>query len=185
MVHGVRRRDGLGPGSDGPYATGTTKLGRWTIDLRHGRVPQRVLDDRPQDFPRVNESLVSRRHRYGHTASVAGLTAACPAPDGGTPPDAASSNALVKHDLPSGATRVHRLPTGAAAGEAVFVPRDAGDHRAPEDDGYAIAYVHNPDRGAADLVVLPAQDFTREPVARVHLPGPVPLGFHGSWVPDA
>ncbi|MGW5462949.1 carotenoid oxygenase family protein [Streptomyces sp. NPDC003996] len=174
-----------GRGSDGPYATGTTKLERWTIDLHHGRLRQRVLDDRPQEFPRVNESLVSRRHRYGYTAAAAGLTAAYLTPDGGTPPDDAFSNALVKHDLLRGATQVHRLPKDAAAGEAVFVPRDAGDHRAAEDDGYAIAYVHNPDRGAADLVILAAQDFTGEPVARVHLPGRVPLGFHGSWIPDA
>ncbi|MGV4983797.1 carotenoid oxygenase family protein [Streptomyces sp. NRAIS4] len=174
-----------GRGSGGPYATGTARLERWTVDLRHGRVRQRVLDDRPQEFPRVNESLVSRRHRYGYTAAAAAMTAAYLTPDGGTPPDDAFSNALVKHDLLRGTTQVHRLPRGAAAGEAVFVPRDPADHRAAEDDGYAIAYVHDPDRGAADLVVLAAQDFTGEPVARVHLPGRVPLGFHGSWIPDA
>jgi carotenoid cleavage dioxygenase-like enzyme len=44
--------------------------------------------------------------------------------------------------------------------------------------------VHNPDRSAADLVILAAQDFTGEPVARVHLPARIPLGFHGSWIPD-
>ncbi|MET7708337.1 carotenoid oxygenase family protein [Micromonospora sp. NPDC005413] len=37
---------------------------------------------------------------------------------------------------------------------------------------------------ASDLVILAAQDFTGKPVARVHLPARVPLGFHGSWVPD-
>ncbi|GHE07944.1 carotenoid oxygenase family protein [Streptomyces alanosinicus] len=175
-----------GRGSDGPSATGTAKLERWTIDLRHGRVRQRVLDDRPQEFPRVNESLVSRRHRYGYTAAAAEMTAAYLASDGAAPRADAFSNALVKHDLLRGTTQVHRLPRGAAAGEAVFVPRDATDRRAAaEDDGYALAYVHNPDRGAADLVVLAARDFTGEPVARVRLPGRVPLGFHGSWVPDA
>ncbi|MEU4930210.1 carotenoid oxygenase family protein [Streptomyces yokosukanensis] len=174
-----------GRGSGGPYAAGTTKLERWTIDLRHGRVRQRVQDDRPQEFPRVNESLVSRRHRYGYTVAAAELTAAYLTPDGGTPPDEAFSNALVKHDLLRDTTQVHRLPRGAAAGEAVFVARDAADPRAAEDDGYAIAYVHDPDRGAADLVILSAQDFSGEPVARIHLPGRVPLGFHGSWIPDA
>jgi carotenoid cleavage dioxygenase len=47
-----------------------------------------------------------------------------------------------------------------------------------------MAFVHNPGRGAADLVILAAQDFTGEPVARVHLPARIPLGFHGSWIPD-
>ena len=40
-----------------------------------------------------------------------------------------------------------------------------------------MAFVHNPDRGAADLVILAAQDFTGEPVARVHLPARIPLGL--------
>ncbi|MFB6819398.1 carotenoid oxygenase family protein, partial [Streptomyces sp. NPDC056347] len=51
--------------------------------------------------------------------------------------------------------------------------------------GYLLSYVHDPDRGASDLVILSAEDFTGRPLARVHLPGRVPLGFHGSWVPDA
>ncbi|MEU7410323.1 carotenoid oxygenase family protein [Streptomyces sp. NPDC042638] len=172
-------------GVGGPYAPGTARLERWTVDLRHGRVRQRVLDDRPQEFPRVNEALVSRRHRYGYTAAAAEMTAAYVTPDGGDPPDDAFSNALLKHDLLRGTTEVHRLPRSAAAGEAVFVPRDAADRRAAEDDGYAIAYVHDPDRGAADLLIVAARDFTGEPVARVRLPGRVPLGFHGSWIPDA
>jgi carotenoid cleavage dioxygenase-like enzyme len=87
------------------------------------------------------------------------------------------------HHWMLGEGMVHGVrPRDAAAGEAVFVPSEGA--RA-EDDGYAVAYVHNPDRGAADLVILAAQDFTGEPVARVHLPGRVPLGFHGSWIPDA
>ncbi|MFJ9820926.1 carotenoid oxygenase family protein [Streptomyces sp. NPDC101151] len=174
-----------GRGSDGPTATGTARLERWTVDLRHGCVRRRVLDDRPQEFPRVNEALVSHRHRYGYSAAAADMSLAYLTHDGGNPPDRAFSNALIKHDLLRGTAQVHRLPRNAAAGEAVFVPRDPDGTTSAEDDGYAIAYVHNPDRGAADLVILAAQDFTGEPVARVHLPGRVPLGFHGSWVPDA
>jgi carotenoid cleavage dioxygenase len=47
-----------------------------------------------------------------------------------------------------------------------------------------MAFVYNPDRGAAHLVILAAQDFTGDPVARVHLPARIPLGFHGNWIPD-
>ncbi|MFG3009838.1 carotenoid oxygenase family protein [Streptomyces cinerochromogenes] len=173
-----------GRGSGGPHAVGTPRLERWTVDPDRGRVRQRVLDDRPQEFPRVNEALVSRRHRYGYSAACAEFTLAYLSPDG-NPPDRTFSNALIKHDLLRGTTLLHRLPRGAAAGEAVFVPRDPADHRAAEDDGYALAYVYDPDRRATDLVILAAQDFTGEPVARVHLPGRVPLGFHGSWIPDA
>ena len=70
----------------------------------------------------------------------------------------------------------------ATVGEAVFVP--ASTTGAAEDDGYVMAFVHNLDRGAADLLILAAQDFRAEPVARVHLPARVPLGFHGNWIPD-
>ena len=36
----------------------------------------------------------------------------------------------------------------------------------------------------SELVVLAAGDIAAEPVARVHLPARVPVGFHGNWVPD-
>jgi len=95
--------------------------------------------------------------------------------------DRAFGNALIKHDLAGGTAQAHEFGRDATAGEAVFVP-SAPD--AAEDDGYVMAFVHNPDRAAADLVILAAQDFGGEPVARVHLPARVPLGFHGSWIPD-
>ncbi|MFJ1914177.1 carotenoid oxygenase family protein [Streptomyces sp. NPDC088147] len=148
----------------------------------------RRLDDRPQEFPRVNEALVSRRHRYAYSATAGAMWQAYLTADG-VPPDRAFGNALIKHDLFRGTTEVHRFPRDAAASEAVFVPSrpetGAAESTRTEDDGYALAYVHNPERGAADLVVLASQDFTGEPVARIHLPGRVPLGFHGSWIPDA
>lgn len=127
-----------GNGSGGPYGAGTSRLDRWTIDLRQGRVRTRTLDDRPQEFPRVNEALVSRRHRYGYSAAAAEMSLAYQAADG-TPPHGAFANALIKHDLLRGTSEVHRLPGGAAASEAVFVPSDPWDVRAAEDDGYAIA----------------------------------------------
>jgi carotenoid cleavage dioxygenase len=34
------------------------------------------------------------------------------------------------------------------------------------------------------VVILHAQDFTGDPIARIHLPQRVPFGFHGNWVPD-
>ena len=47
-----------------------------------------------------------------------------------------------------------------------------------------MAFVHNPERSASDLVIIAAQDFTGEPVATVHLPARIPLGFHGNWLSD-
>ena len=64
----------------------------------------------------------------------------------------------------------------------MFVPRGPD---AEEDDGWVLAYVHNADRNACDVVILDAQDFSGAPVATVHLPVRVPFGFHGNWIPDA
>ncbi|NUT51898.1 MAG: carotenoid oxygenase [Saccharothrix sp.] len=150
-------------------------LDRWTITA--DRVHQRRVDDRPQDFPRVNEALATRRHRYGYSAATA--LYGIPFTAGGTPSDDAFTNALVKHDLERGTTEVHAFGRDEAVGEAVFAATGPG-----EDDGYLLTYVHNPARGAADLVILSARDFTGEPVARVHLPARVPLGLHGNWLPD-
>jgi len=115
----------------------------------------------------------------GYSAVIGEVTRAITASGDFT--DDAFTNALLRHDLVAGHTEVHEFGRDATAGEAVFAPAAPG---AAEDDGYVMAFVHNPDRGAADLVILAAQDFTAGPVAQVHLPARVPLGFHGSWIAD-
>ena len=153
---------------------------RWTIDVAGGKISQQRFDDRTQEFPRVDERVVSRRHRYGYSAAIGEVGRAAFNMQGDFA-DQAFTNAIFKHDLTGGTVERHEFGTDATVGEAVFAP-SAPD--SAEDDGYVIAYVHNPDRGAADLVILAAQDFTAEPVARVHLPARIPLGFHGSWIAD-
>jgi carotenoid cleavage dioxygenase-like enzyme len=159
---------------------GPLTLDRWIIDPAAGTVTQQRLDDRPQEFPRVDDRAISQPHRYGYSA-VIGAVGQATVSSGGDFADAAFTNALLKHDLAAGTVQAHQFGRDATAGEAVFAPA-APD--AAEDDGYVMAFVHNPDRGAADLVILAAQDFTAEPVARVHLPARIPLGFHGSWLAD-
>jgi carotenoid cleavage dioxygenase len=92
-----------------------------------------------------------------------------------------SGNVLLKHDVQTGAVEEHRFEHGAA-GEAVFAPTSFS---AGEDEGYVMAFAHDLDGGRTDLVILAAQDFGGEPVARIHLPVRVPLGFHGSWIADS
>ena len=159
---------------------GPASLDRWTIDPSAGTVHQQTLNDRAQEFPRVDDRVISRPHRYGYSA-VIGAVGQAITPLTGDFADEAFANALLKHDLTRGTLQAHDFGRDATAGEAVFVPVSAG---AAEDDGYVLAYVHNPDRNASDLVILAAQDFSAEPVARVHLPARIPLGFHGSWIAD-
>jgi carotenoid cleavage dioxygenase len=143
---------------------GAPSLERWTVDLAAGKVVEERLDDRGQEFPRVDERLVGRRHRYGYTAAF--LT---------------GDSALVKHDLDRRTSEVRYLHTGGGACEAVFVPSQPD---AAEDDGWVLSLVYDSDRDTSDLLVLNASDFTGEPQAVIHLPQRVPFGFHGNWIPD-
>jgi len=161
------------------HAHGPVTLDRWVIDPVAGKVTQQRLDDRGQEFPRVDDRIISRPHRYGYSAVIGEFTRAITVAGDFT--DDAFTNAILRHDLAAGTTQAREFGRDATVGEAVFAPSspDAG-----EDDGYVMAFVHNPERGAADLVILAAQDFTGAPVAAVHLPARIPLGFHGSWIPD-
>ena len=159
---------------------GQATLDRWIIDPAAGKVSQQTLNDRAQEFPRVDDRVISRPHRYGYSAMI-GEVGQAVSPLTGNFADQAFTNALLKHDLAQGTAEAHDFGRDATAGEAVFTPATPD---AAEDDGYVLAFVHNPDRSASDLVILAAQDFTGEPVARIHLPARIPLGFHGSWLAD-
>ena len=144
---------------------GAPTLDRWTLDLNAGKLVEERLDDHRQEFPRVDERVVGHRHRFGYAAAFL---------DDGS--------ALYKHDLVAGTTETRKLNSPAGGSEAVFIPRSES---AAEDDGWVMSLVLDSERGASDLVILDAQDFTGDPVAVVHLPGRVPFGFHGNWIPDS
>ena len=149
---------------------GAPSLWRWTVDLGAGVVKEEQLDDRPIEFPRVDERVVGRAHRFGWAASLsAGDDVGFDGSD------------VVKYDHVTGTTQVHEMGRGRSTGEAVFVPADDG---AAEDDGWVMSMVYDADTDRSDLVILSAADITAEPVATIHLPARVPYGFHGNWVPD-
>jgi carotenoid cleavage dioxygenase len=140
-------------------------LDRWTVDLSAGKVTQERLDDTAQEFPRVDERLVGRRHRYGYAVGYSDGVA-------GTP------DAILKHDLTSRRTEKIGFGPGREPGEFVFVPPNSD---AAEDDGVAMGFVYDRSTDRSDLVLLDGQ--TLETVATVHLPARVPHGFHGNWIP--
>lgn len=146
---------------------GVPTLERWTIDPLAGKVREERIDDRGQEFPRHDERLIGKPHRYAYTANFG------PGVEHGP---------LLKHDLVAGTTETHEYGTGRVTLEAVFVPRADG---ATEDDGYVMSYVYDATSDSSDVVVLSAQDFTGDPLATIRLPQRVPFGFHGNWVPDA
>jgi carotenoid cleavage oxygenase len=148
---------------------GPPTLDRWSIDLASGKVLEERLDDRGQEFPRIDERRVGRRHRYGYTVAST------------TPGEGAFDielDTLVKHDLTSQTAEVRSFGPGQVPGEFVFVPEDRATG---EDAGTLMGFVYNAHDDRSDLMLLDAG--TLETVASIHLPVRVPYGFHGSWIP--
>lgn len=142
---------------------GPPTLERWTVDLADGKVRESRIDDRPQEFPRVDERRVGKRHRYGYAPAVGN-------DDGG--------DTLLKHDFVGGATAAHCFGADKIVGEFVFQPSSPD---AAEDDGVVMGFVYDRRTDRSELAFLDAQ--TLDEVATIALPHRVPAGFHGNWVP--
>jgi carotenoid cleavage dioxygenase len=155
--------------TEGPNDGGTPTLDRWTIDKAAGKVHEERLDDRGNEFPRVNETLLMSQHRYGYAVEAVNTKTAF------------DTAALLKHDLRTGTTEEHRFANQGQPGEFVFVPADGATS---EDDGYLMGYVYDPTRDSSDFVVLNASEIAADPIATVRLPQRVPFGFHGNWIAD-
>lgn len=166
-------RDKRGPGGDS-----RPTLDRWTINLATGTVASECRDDRPQEFPRINETLLGGRHRFGYTVGLEGGFVV----GGGTQ----LSTSLYKHDYATSSCAVAPLDPDLLIGEMAFVPNPAsgsptrGENSA-EDDGLLMGYGYHRGRDEGQLLLLDAQ--TLESVATVHLPQRIPMGFHGNWAP--
>jgi carotenoid cleavage dioxygenase len=161
----VRHRTMFATDSHGPDG-GPPELYRWTIDRSADKVIETKIDDNPQEFPRADERLLGRKHRFGYGLGVA---------DGS---GVEFNDTVLRHDFAAGTTQRRSLGAHAQGGEFVFVPN--GEDSA-EDDGVLMGFVYDAASGRSDLRILDAASL--EDVASVHLPARVPHGFHGNWVP--
>jgi len=146
---------------------GPTTLDRWTVDLTDGKVRETRLDDHPQEFPRIDDRLIGRPHRYGYAMQTSSA-------------EGNAGHSVLKHDLCRGRTIARRLDAHQRVGEFVFVPHAP---QAPEDDGVLMGFVYDGSTDRSDLTILDAASL--ETVAAIHLPTRVPYGFHGNWAPTA
>lgn len=156
-------QDTLGPFGD----AGLARLERWVLNPQLRSCSVTVIDASSNEFPRHNIAYAGQAYKFGYCASPS------QDPSAGWP--------TLKHNLETGAREVFDHGPGRAAAEPVFVAR-AGS--SGEDEGWLITLVHDLGSGAAELVVIDAEDFSRGTVARVLLPQRVPFGFHGNWVSD-
>ena len=145
-------------------------LWRWTIDTATGKVSEEQVDDRPGEFPRVADSVIGLKHRYGYVMGMSDAVGADPA---------GMSGSIVKYDRQSGARSQIDLGAGCMPGEPVFVPAEGGKS---EDDGYLMTFVYDAASDSSRFVVMDAATMDSAPVASIELPR-IPHGFHGSWIP--
>lgn len=145
------------------------ELWRWTIDTNTGKVHEEQIDDRAAEFPRVADSLIGLKHRYGYMAAQSF--------DNDDP--ANISGAILKYDRDTGTRSDIEFGRGRMGGEAVFVP---SENPKTEDDGYLMTYVYDAGTDSSSFVIMDAQTMDDTPVASIDLPR-IPGGFHGSWVP--
>jgi carotenoid cleavage dioxygenase-like enzyme len=146
-------------------------LWRWTIDTKKGTVREEQVDDRPGEFPRVADSRIGLKHRFGYEM---GLSDPFGADD-----VAKISGCIMKYDRDRGVRTQIDFGRGCSPGEPVFVPAAGGNS---EDDGYLMTFVYDAANDASRFVVMDAKTMDRTPIASVELPR-VPSGFHGSWIP--
>ena len=161
IIDVCRMEDTMKPGSNSP-----PMLYRWVIDQDKGTVSETQLDDRMVDFPRVCDSVVGQKYRFGYTAAFA--------------PSLPVAEGFIKYDMDNNSSEFHNL-NGGQGSEPVFVKDPDGTS---EDDGWVLSYVYQPGDNKSEIVIVDSRAFEKEPVARIHLPVRVPAGFHGNWVPD-
>ena len=161
-----------GAGSDGAESlSGPARLVRWTLDLDGGTVKQEEIDDRPLEFPRLDERRTGLEYRFGYAAGAGDAEAS---------EDVLGANAILRYDVTSGACSRHELGPESLSGEPIFAP---ASEAAAEGEGVLLALVYRAALDRSDLLVLDAQNVDAEPLATVHLPHRVPGGFHGNWRP--
>ena len=147
-----------GPGEGPPV------LSRWTLDPMACTVNKSLLSRRPQEFPRIDERLTGRPHRYIYGAGIQ-----------------TDRGSALCFDTLTGVELAHDFGPGRFGSECVFVPKS---DCAGEGEGWVMTYVLNVPNNTSDLVIIDATRFDGPPQAVIHLPVRVPFGFHGSWIPD-
>jgi len=144
----------------------TGSIVRARLDPIAGTARFETIDDKPAEFPRIDDRLTGQPHRYFHTAAK----------------DRDLSrgmwNLLRRFDTRTGAVTTRSNGT-AMIGEAVFAPSANSDN---ENDGYLLSYAFDGD--VTNLLVLHAADIDGEPAAVLRVPQRVPFGLHGCWVPS-
>jgi carotenoid cleavage dioxygenase-like enzyme len=156
--------DGVDPWKQ--FAGLESHLVRYRIDPTTATMTSTALDDRNIELPQCDLRQQGLPYRYGYNLCNDGEL------------DDYNFNAVLRYDLDTNATTVHRFGGHDSLSEPLFIPRTAD---ATEGDGYLFVYVFHPEEDRSDAVLLDATDLRREPIATIALPHRVPFTAHGCW----
>jgi len=146
----------------GAFTRATLDPGRGSLSLDH-------LDGVGTEFPRIDDRLIGRHHRY---LTVAGVSGQHELVQG-------EHDRLIRYDMDTG--KIDSFDCDGVIGEVVFVSRSGGTE---ELDGYYLTFVTSFGSDRSTWAYLwDASQFPSPPTAKVVIPQRVPNGLHGNWFP--
>ena len=140
-------RDRRGPGDTVPV------LDRWTINLATGAVHTECRDDRSQEFPRINETLLGGRHRFGYTVGIGGGFRTA----GRTKASRRCTSTTTRPDRARSPRSIPTFYSVRCASCRIRARRFSG----AEDDGLLMGYGYHRGRDEGQLLLLDAQTSSR------------------------
>lgn len=162
----------------------------WRLNMQTGDVKERNLtgtNNFPMEFPMINGAFTGVKNKYGYTqvchcesssatgmGRYAGLAKLYfEEQNTGISLDENRLEALIKVEY-------HMFEENTYCSGAAFVPKEGG---ADEDDGWIITFVHHQNTNVSQAHIIDTKYFSSQPVAKVTIPGRVPDGFHGAFMP--
>ncbi|MDD9963470.1 MAG: carotenoid oxygenase family protein [Gammaproteobacteria bacterium] len=144
--------------------------GHWVCDLDSGTLSSEVFDDRPCEFPKIDERFFGKPYQHGFMLGGDTLY---------------MLDTLIHYNVRSGEEKrlrivdpeEHDKPVGLA--EPVFVPRHAS---AAEGDGYMLLPVSWFTDHLSEYWLLDTEDITQGPIAKVKMPFQMGWSTHGHWM---
>lgn len=134
------------------------------------------------EFSRIDDRYVTKKYEHFWQLKVDPTRpydfARCGPPAGGLFNCMAHYTWDAADETKTGTEDVYFAGPTATFQEPVFIPRDGGK----EGEGYLAALKNNLDELRNDVVIWDALDLAKGPLATLHLPLRLRLGFHGNFV---
>lgn len=145
------------------------QLWQFTLDLNNETVESRIVNSRCCEFPTLHPDRVGRSYRYLYMGAAHHQTGNAPL------------QGIMKWDWQTGEEQLRSFAPKGYVSEPIFVPKPDAKG---EDDGWLLALVYDASYHRSDVVILEADDLTKEPIATLHLKHHIPYGLHGSWTDE-